>query len=272
MILRHLFATGLALCAAAAIHAAEVTLPAVQTGGFYADGGKNNDPAFQNYFVGYGTTPGFPRTAERRSFFHFDLSSLAGAGPLVSATLHLRLPFGGLIFGKGPGDPFAGPLPSDPSETFALGVVHVPSAIVTSPALTGPEVMLLFSMLDDFAVAAPTVLVDGVPLPEPGDGGPPIVSIALDGLGLAELSARLGGEIVLSGWMPSWSEDFRIGPGGGLVEGSELMFGLTDVHALDLLRPKLTLGFRDAGVVPLPSSAALAAAALALLAWRRRRG
>jgi len=267
---RHLLATGLlAWCALA--QAGEVTLPAVQTGGFYADGGKNNDPAFQNYFVGYGTTPGFPRTGERRSFFHFDLSSLAGAGPIVSATMHLRLPFGGLIFGAGPGDPLAGPLPTDPTETFSLGLVHLPSAIVTSPSLSGPEVMLLFSLMDDFAVAAPTVFVDGAGLPDPGDGGPPIVAIALDGLGLAELTARLGGEIVLTGWMPSWSEDFRTGPGGGLVEGSELIFGLTDVHALELLRPKLTITFRDAAAVPVPPTAALAALALGLLAWRRRR-
>jgi hypothetical protein len=85
-----LLVAGLIAALATAAHALDVTLPAVQTGGFYADGAKNNDAAFENYFVGYGTTPGFARTAERRSFFHFDLSALGGAGALTGATLHLR--------------------------------------------------------------------------------------------------------------------------------------------------------------------------------------
>jgi len=38
--------------------------------------------------------------------------------------------FGGLIFGKGPGDPAAGPLPSDPTETFALGINMPARAVV----------------------------------------------------------------------------------------------------------------------------------------------
>lgn len=259
----------LALTASAA--AVEVTLPALQSGGFYADGGADNDLAFENYFVGYGTTPGFARTAERRSFFHFDLAPLAGLGAVTSATLKLRLPFGGLIFGKGPGDPAAGPLPSDAVEVFALGAVHVPSAVVTSPTLTIGEVLALFAMIDDFAVAAPHVF-GAAPLPDPGDGGPPIVTIALDAVGLAELSARLGADIVLGGWMPSWSEDLRLVPGSGdLVEGSELIFGLTDVHKLELLRPLLTVTFA-APAVPLPGSAwlLLAAAAGARFVPRRR--
>jgi hypothetical protein len=137
--------------------------------------------------------------------------------------------------------------------------------------------MLLFSLMDDAAVAAPVVFGAGVPLPDPGDGGPPIVDIALDAAGLAELSARLGAEVVLSGWMPSWSEDFRIDPASGdLVEGSELIFGLTDVHAVDLLRPMLTLHFAAPAALPLPASPLLAVLALgaawAASRWRRRAG
>lgn len=261
-VVRSLLASALLTGSAAFATAAEVTLPAVQTGGIYADGGTNNDPAFQNYFVGYGTTPGFSRTAERRSFFHFVLPGPTGGAVLRSATLHLRLPFGGLIFGKGPGDPAAGPLPGDPTESFALGVLHLPSAVVKSPTLTAAEAMVMFGLMDDHAVASPKVF-DGSGLPDPGDGGPPIVSVSLDDAGLAELTARLGADIVLTGWMPSWSEDFRTLPGGDLVEGSELIFGLTDVHALDLLRPSLTLEFGAPGAVPEPASWALLAAAIA---------
>src|SRR5688572_24622551 len=58
-------------------HAAVVSIDALQTGGFYADGSADNTPGFQNYFVGYGTTPGFGRTPERRSFFWFSLAGIS---------------------------------------------------------------------------------------------------------------------------------------------------------------------------------------------------
>jgi hypothetical protein len=56
-------------------------------------------------------------TPERRSFFWFSLAGIP-AGTIDSATLSLTLPFGGLIFGKGLGDPLAGPVPDDPFEEF----------------------------------------------------------------------------------------------------------------------------------------------------------
>ena len=249
-----------------------MTLLPVQTGGIFADGGLNNSPGFQNYFVGYGTSPGLPRTAQRRSFFVFSLAAIPPDLMVVSATLKLRLPFGGLIFGKGPGDPLAGPVPSDISETFALGAIDLPSSVVLSPTLDTASAVALFGVMDDHPVASPTLFMGGG-LPPAGDGGPPIVPVVLDGAGLSALNAKRGGEIVLTGWMPSWTEDLRPSPTPPPLyfEASELIFGLTDVHALAILTPKLELMLAP---VPEPASVWLGLAGLSLVAgwpWLRRR-
>lgn len=211
-----------------------VDIPAAQVGGFYAGGATpDNSVTKQNYFVGYGTSPGFARTPERRSFFVFPLISVGG--PIESATLklHLVVP-GGLIFGKGPGDPAMGPLPSDVSETFQLTLTPFPSAMVTSPSLSPGVITTIFSSMDDIPVASPLTFGPGSPVPmEPSPGVPAEISIVFDGAGLASLNtALLFGEVVLSGWMPTWTFDSREFPpmSGMLVEGSELMFGFTDVH------------------------------------------
>lgn len=249
--------------------AAEVVLPAVQTGGFYASGGAQNLPSFQNYFVGYGTSPGLPRTPERRSFFVFDLPPVPGA-VVTSATLTLRLPFGGLIYGKGPGTPGVDdPIPSDPTETFALGLLPVSPAVVLSPSLTLAEGMTLFALMDDLPAATPTVFMPGTVLPDPGDGGGAVVKIALDGAGLAAVNAGPG-LFLLSGWMPSWSEDLRLSPTPPPLyfEASELIFGLTDVHLMPgVLNPTLELTL---SAVPELPSWALWCIGAALLACRRQ--
>lgn len=263
-----LFITGVLLASPAA--AVDVAAPLVQTGGFYASGGKDNSPAFQNYFVGYGTSPGGVRTAERRSFFVFDIPALPPGMLIAGATLKLRLPFGGLIFGKGPGDPAFPPVPDDSSETFSLGLVLAPPSVVLSPSLGSGEVVALFSTMDDIMVASPTLFMPGMVLPPPGDGGPPIVPIMLDGGGLAALTLASGGSIVLSGWMPSWSEDLRPSPSPPPVffEASELIFGLTDAHTSALLMPSLVLSLAP---VPEAPGALLLTGGLAVLAARGRR-
>jgi len=250
--------------------ATELEVPFIQTGGFFADGGVANSPTFQNYFVGYGTTPGFPRTAERRSFFVFDIPAIPTDIAISGAVLKLRLPFGGLVCGKGPGDPSAGPVPSDPSETFALGHLAVPSSVVLSPTLGSAGGLAIFSAMDDSMVASPTVFTAGMDLPPAGDGGPPIVPIMLDGAGIAALEAARGGSIVLTGWMPSWSEDMRPTPSPSplFFEASELIFGLTDAHALAVLKPSLILTLAP---VPEPSMLLMWMAALVLVLVAVRR-
>jgi hypothetical protein len=251
--------------------AADLVLPAVQTGGFYASGAAQNLPAFQNYFVGYGTSPGLPRTPERRSFFVFDLPPIPGA-VVSSATLTLRLPFGGLIYGKGPGTPGVDdPIPSDSSETFAVGLLPVSPAVVLSPSLTLAEGMTLFALMDDLPAAPPTVFTPGTVLIDPGDGGGAVISIALDGTGLAAINAGPG-LLLLSGWMPSWSEDFRLSPTPPPLyfESSELIFGLTDVHVMPgVLNPTLELTL--AAVPELPSWVLGCCGAVLLRCRRQRR-
>jgi hypothetical protein len=205
-----------------------------QVGGFYAGGAPpDNSPTFQNYFVGYGSLTGGGRTPERRSFFHFDLSGISG--DVVSATLELKLVFGGLIFGKGPGTP-PDPIPSDPFEEFQLGGIFdpgLPVSKVTSPTLTPPEIMGIFGALDDAPIALPFGFTMGGPPPP----DPIVITLGPGGLTLLEMKA--GGDVVLTGWMPTWSFDSRMFM-GGFVEGSELIFGFTDVSA-GFPKPILTI-------------------------------
>lgn len=253
------------------VHASVIVLDSIQVGGYY-DGGASPDnlPSFQNYFVGYGSLAGGGRTPERRSFFYFELPPLDG--PIVSATLTLKLPFGGLIYGKGPGDPAMGPIPSDPTETFLVGVTPFSPAFVTSTGLTAAEIDDVFESFNDTAVSVPLVFTMGGP-PPPADE---LFPIPFAPPGIAALTAAAGGPIVLTGWMPSWSEDFRIGGmPPGLVEGSELIWGLTDVHKADFPEPTLTIitAAVDPAVVPEASSLAVwtlgAAAAVACIGLQR---
>jgi hypothetical protein len=212
-----------------------VVLEPVQVGGFYAGGAPpDNLPSFQNYYVGYGSLTGGGRTPERRSFFHFDLSGISG--DVVSATLELKLIPGGLIFGKGPGTP-PDPIPSDTFEDFQLGGVFdpaLPASKFTSTRLTSPEIMGIFGAMDD-APIAPTLgfTMGGPPPPDP-------IVITLGPAGLTLLEMKAGGDVVLTGWMPTWSFDSRMFM-GGFVEGSELMFGGTDVHLSHFPKPVLTI-------------------------------
>jgi hypothetical protein len=256
-----------------------IEVTATQTGGFYDGGGiPDNFPEFQNYYVGYGTTPGFTRTTERRSFFVFDLVGIT-PGEVVSAALTLRLPFGGLKFGKS-GDPTAGPVPSpdDLSEVFALGVTTIATATVLSLGLTPPEIDLIFESFNDIPVALPYVFSSGsVPPPEPDGFGAKIV-IPFSAMGITALDIKAGSTIVLTGWMPSWTFDSRLEPGGGptdYYEASELIFGLTDVHfppPPGVPPPVLTMLLADdTAVVPEPSSMMLFAMGVGGLAVRKMR-
>lgn len=266
-----------ALAAGAALADGAITLTHRQSGGVFADGGLNNGPSFQNYFVGYGTTPGFGRTAERRSFFVFDLPPLPAGWVLRAATLELQLPYGGLIFGKGPGEPGVDEVAPDPFETFQLGLLPVASSIVTDVTLPPAAGMLLFSMMDDLPVAAPRVFHFGDPLHDIPDGDVPVppvtIAIELDAAGLSALAAAMGpagGEIVFSGWMPSWSHDERLNPTPPPLyfEASELIFGHTNVHVDPTLAPRLVLLAAPIPELPLVWLWAAGLTALGARRWR----
>ncbi len=282
--------------AAAAVnaHATVTSVDATQVGGFYADGSADNAATFQNYFVGYGTTPGFPRTEERRSFFTFDLSGISG--PVTSASFSLFLPAFGLIFGTDclGADPCTGPLPmvddpgtpwddTDPGawpkdtvEEFVLGHTPFSSAIVTDTMLPsedpgGLDKKEVFESFDDSPVAGPLAIMDTDPLDF--SSGPIEFVITLDATGIALINDAIaaGGDFVLTGFMPSWSFEDRMTPlGDDLVEKSELMFGLSDL-VTDGMETSLTTPFLEitTSEVPLPAAFWLfGSAALSLFGLR----
>ena len=224
--------------------AVTVELPSTQVGGFYADGGHDNLAGFQNYFVGYATTPGSPRTAERRSFFVFDLSGLAG--PVSAASFSLTMPAFGVI-----GD--------EPSELFVLSASPVPGAALLDPVVTPGVAAAIFGSLGTGTLVAPELGIDV--------GAPPsglVLTMALNAVGLAAVNApHPGGLLVLGGRMASWSFD-----PDPLHEPHELLFGHSDVVFFGtpmVAKPILTVT-----VVPEPAGWALLLAGLALLlAWRR---
>lgn len=232
--------------------AASITLTATQTGGFYADGIPDNFAGFQNYHVGYGTSGSGDRTSERRAFYWFEVPELDD--PIVGAALTLTLAMpGGVVFGKAPGDPMAGPVPDDPFEVFQLSFTPFGPAMVTSPGLTAPESAMIFGSFAGSPTAAGVMFGGGAP-PSPPDGS---IVMPLNGLGLGLLSAALGGDLILTGFMPTWSGDSRPEPGGGpgdFFEAHELIFGLSDVHA-GFPAPTLTIFTAETEPAPVPEPA-----------------
>jgi hypothetical protein len=221
-----------------------VAVASTQVGGFYADGTKDNFEGFQNYFVGYGTTPGFARTSERRSFFVFDLGAITGS--ITAATFSLTMPFEGVV-----GD--------EPSETFVLSASPVPAATVLATALPPPAAMMVFGSLGTGALVAPELGIDV--------GAPPydmVLTMSLNEIGLAALNIRPpGGMVVLGGRMASWSFD-----PDPMHEPDELLFGHSDVVFFGtpiVAKPMLTMT-----VVPEPSAWLLMLSGLAALLSGRR--
>lgn len=77
--------------------------------------------------------------------------------------------------------------------------------------------------------------------------------IPLSGVGIGALNAAIigGAEIILTGFMPSWSYEDRTDSGTGeLIEKSELIFGLTDLTTsgipTGLERPYLEITLAEA--------------------------
>lgn len=231
----------------APLRAATFDLSASQVGGLFADGSADNSPAFQNYYVGYST---LTSTAERRNFFHFDLSTVTT--PVVAAELSLTLTFGGLIFGTG-----------DTIEEFVLSGTAVPVPVLLDPGISVAAATAAWDTLGDPLGLIGGVTFDTAMPPMVPPGGLEIV-IPLNALGVDLINMNLGGELVLGGRMLDVTP---LDPSG---EMSELMFGLSDVS------PPAPMGvdmpFLSLTEVPEPSAAvlALAACAFGLAACRRR--
>jgi hypothetical protein len=122
----------------------------------------------------------------------------------------------------------------------------------------------IFGSFASLPTADPHVFGGGAPPPPPGGH----IDIALNALGLLFLNTHLGSDIVLTGWMPTWTEDLRPDPfpPPDFFEASELIFGLTDVPGA-VAMPSLTLVI---AAVPEPESGILLLTGLMLAIGARR--
>ncbi len=189
------FAGGV-VCASGA-GAAVITGTLVQVGGFLDTGLADNDPIHQNYFVGYGTVPGYPRSTERRSFFWYHIPAFAGVIDDVNLKLE-NLAYTSLVFGLDPVDPMV----HDMTEDFQLGTVFVPPTDMTDTGLTSAEKQTIFDAMDDHPIAAPYVFDRSIPYTFPMT-----TEIHFDAAGIGLIDMSRGADIVLTGWMPTWSND-----------------------------------------------------------------
>ncbi|MBX3097606.1 MAG: hypothetical protein KF812_12165 [Fimbriimonadaceae bacterium] len=247
-----MYARNLVVCVLAVICTAAnadiITTTPLQVGGFYDEGISDNAVDHQNYFVGYGTTAGFGRTNERRSFFWYHIPDFEGEVVDVSIKLEMLFPTS-LIFGLGEIPPA-----KDPVEAFQLGATDVPAELISSPGLSMAESQFIFDSLDDHPIAEEYEF-----LMSESYTFPFIVEIHLDASGLDRISMGRGGDVVLSGWMPTWSYDDRIDPvTGEFLESSELLFGFSDVPSL-VPPPELTIT-----TMPVPEPTAMAATLLGI--------
>lgn len=222
--------------------AATMDVTLVQTGGFYADGSLDNDPTFQNYFIGYSTTTPFPRTTERRHFFVFDLTGVTAS--IVSAEFSVILPFAGLIA-------------DEPMETWVATGTGVGAAMYLDMGLTLTEAMPIFDEM-----GAGPAIIDPVMFGAGDDDGLE-KTFALNATGISFLNAHLGMMVPITGFMPSWSEEPEVD------EGSEIIFGHTNVVASGpaLIDPPVL----SVTTVPEPGSLVLLGLGGVLLVSRRCR-
>lgn len=218
----------------------DVTL--VQTGGFYADGTLDNDPTFQNYFIGYSTTTPFPRTPERRHFFVFDLTTVTV--PIVSAEMSLILPFAGLIA-------------DEPFEMWVATGSDVDAATFLDTGLIVDEALPVFD-----AMGSSTPIIDPVAF-GPGDDDGLEKTFALNSDGISFLNDHLGMMVPITGFMPSWSPEPEID------ESSEIIFGHTNVVASGpaLIDPPVL----SITTVPEPSSTFLLGLSVLMVSLKRGR-
>jgi len=220
----HAFA--LLLASAAVCPAASVTVTAVDSGAYSSAGAHT--PGNQNYITGTFTT-------ERRSFFAFDLSSVAGTvnsaklrlfNPEVSAFLH-------------------GYSSPDPTETLNIYDVTTPAAnIIDSTAgVAGFNDLGSGTLFGTQTVSA-------------ADNGF-VVEIVLNADAIAALNARGSGLFVFGGALSTIS-----GP------GDQHVFGFSMTPFVDTKTRELVL---DVTAVPEPSTIGLMLAAVALTGAARLR-
>lgn len=240
--------------AAATARADFITVPYLQVGGFFGapmppavPAMPDNDPVFQNYFVGQTVLPGGVLLPERRAFFAFDLSgvTIPAGDMVVSVTLGLTNVFGGVSAN------FSGGM-----EIVEFSSTGTPFPAIVDPAGTGTDPLMIF---DDFGMGAFYGAV------EFDAAGPPSgpVDVPLTPPGMADVIASIGSPMpfVIS------SKLLTFDPAPGVVR--EFAFGFTDlvVGGVPTSFPPVTLEIETA---PIPAPAGPTVLGLAVLRRRRR--
>lgn len=252
---RHaIVACGTCIALAGSAFAGVIEVDTFHTGGFYGldDMGMptappDNDPTFQNYFMGRTTVSGFT-TPERRSFFAFDMGGVVPMGEeIVSMSLVLENVFGGVIAN------FLGG-----SETAVFTSTTSTYDEIADPmgAMIPPE-----AIFDSFGTGSfyGDIVFDDM---GPTDG--PVEIVLSPGAIADAMSSAMSGEsFMISGALATYDPE--------PMEPFEFVFGLTDVVVGGMPTgfpvPKLVI---ETAPIPSPSSM-LAFAGLGLLTSRRRR-
>lgn len=235
------------------VNAATITIDAELTGRFLSDGTAENDPSFQNYFVGHTALSGSPFPyVEQRNFFIFDIPVITEV--IVSATLTLTLVPSGFISDELPGVP----------EIYELTSIPFLATDVADITNTSTENMMIFDTLGFATPYASVALLPGdIPPGVPGDPTTDLV-LELSSFAVADLMGAGSGLFAMGGVMLTHSFD---SPG----ELDEIMFGFTDVTPTGFsLVPKPVLTIETIPV-PEPGTAVLLGFGLTWLARRRDR-
>lgn len=233
------------LVGTSSVNSEMVDVDTAQLGGFYPAGTPDNTFDFQNYFIGHGTTPGFPTTLERRSFFIFDLPTLSA--PVESATFTVYLPTPGGIVAN-----FTGGF-----EEMVITSTPFSSVEILSDSLTDPEIDTIFSTFGESEFFGSVGIAEGETFTEPLTP----LEISLSPAALAMINDSLGGEFIITGRM------FTYDPAPGTLD--ELMFGLTDVVVGGSPGP-VPSPFLTLVTVPEPGSGLLFLGVASVAALRRR--
>ena len=243
----------LALLAGAA-QGGVIEVDTFHTGGFYGlddmgmpSASHDNDPTFQNYFMGRTTVSGFT-TAERRSFFAFDMGGVVPMGEeIVSMSLVLENVFGGVLANFSGG-----------SETAVFTSTGFGYDAIADPmgAMTPPEAIFdSFGTGDFFG----DIVFDAGGPPD----GPVEIVLSPAAIAAAMASGMSGEEFMISGELATYDPD--------PMAPFEFVFGLTDVVVggtpTGFPVPKLVI---ETAPIPAPSGV-LVLAGMGLMTSRRRR-
>src|SRR5262249_30150636 len=158
-----------------------------------------------------------------RSFFWYHIPVFPGILDDVTLTLE-NLASTSLIFGAGP-DPH--PEIHDPTEDFQLGATPAPPSTMIDMGMSAAANQAIFDGMNDFPVPDPYTFSMATMY-----SFPMAAVIHFNPFGMGLIDTHRGADIVLTGWMPTWSYDTRTDGMAHYLEGDELIFGLSDVGAM----------------------------------------